>query len=258
MNGVVEYGRDAESPDPTLPASIDELVEVPETVSFDPLEKRIISLPITMPEEEFKGVLAGGIRIKEVISEEEQTQSAEQGLGIRNAFSYVIGVVVSNNRSATDPGLELLDVFADQVNYRNVFSAVIQNYTSTFVNQLEVTAEIRSIGSETILYETSQSAMQMAPNSHMHFPIPLNGDRFRNGEYVLNLTARSGEEEWSWEQTFSVEAEDARRLNELDVTVDTSLNWWMIATAGLISLFLLLAIILIVRQKKNAKEGGKS
>ncbi len=76
MNGVVEYGRDAESPDPTLPASIDELVEVPETVSFDPLEKRIISLPITMPEEEFKGVLAGGIRIKEVISEEEQTQSA--------------------------------------------------------------------------------------------------------------------------------------------------------------------------------------
>ena len=74
----------------------------------------------------------------------------------------------------------------------------------------------------------------------------------------MNLTARSGEEEWSWEQTFSVEAEDARRLNELDVTVDTSLNWWMIATAGLISLFLLLAIILIVRQKKNAKEGGKS
>ena len=48
-----------------------------------------------MPEEEFKGVLAGGIRIKEVISEEEQTQSAEQGLGIRNAFSYVIGVVVA-------------------------------------------------------------------------------------------------------------------------------------------------------------------
>jgi len=201
VNGVVEYGRDAESPDPTLPASIDELVEVPETISLDPLEKRIISLPIAMPEEEFKGVLAGGIRINEVISKEEQTQSAEEGLGIRNAFSYVIGVVVSNNRSAMDPGLELLDVFADQVNYRNVF---------------------------------------------------------RNGEYVLNLTARSGEEEWSWEQTFSVEAEDARRLNELDVNVDTSLNWWMIATAGLISLFLLLVIILIVHKKKKAKEGGNS
>ncbi len=38
VNGVVEYGRDAESPDPTLPASIDELVEVPETISLDPLE----------------------------------------------------------------------------------------------------------------------------------------------------------------------------------------------------------------------------
>jgi hypothetical protein len=100
--------------------------------------------------------------------------------------------------------------------------------------------------------------MQMAPNSHMHFPITLDGDRFRNGEYVLNLTARSGEEEWSWEQIFSVEAEDARRLNELDVTVDTSLNWWMIATAGLISLLLIIAIILIVHKKKNAKEGGKS
>ncbi len=162
-----------QNPASTLPASIDELVEVPETVLLDPLEKRIISLPITMPEEEFKGVLAGGIRMKEVISKRKQRQSAEEGLGIRNAFSYVIGVVVSNNRSATDTGLELLNVFANQVNYRNVFSAVIQNYTSTFVNQLEVTAEIRSVGGETILYETNQLAMQMAPNSHMHFPIPL-------------------------------------------------------------------------------------
>ncbi len=38
---------------------------------------------------------------------------------------------------------------------------------------------------------------------------------------------------------------------------DTSLNWWMIATASLISLLLIVAIILIVRKKKNAKEGGK-
>ncbi len=253
VNGVVEYAKDAETPDPTLPAMIDELVEVPGTITLEPLEKRTIHFPITMPEEAFEGVLAGGIRIQEVPSEDTQS-SQEEGLGIKNAFSYVIGLVVSNNRSATDPGLELLDVFADQVNYRNVFSATIQNYTSTFVNRLEVEASIRASNSEEILYESNRSGMQMAPNSHMNFPIPLDGDRFRTGEYVLNLTARSEEEEWTWEQTFTVEAEEARQLNETDVSIDRSINWWMIAAIAVSVVLLGILAYMIYRSKQEKKE----
>ncbi len=250
VNGVVEYGKDAEEADPTLPYTLAELIEAPGMITLDANESKTIEFPITMPEEAFDGVLAGGIRVEEVKEESEQEQEGE-GLAIKNAFSYVVGIVVSNNRSATDPGLDLLDVFADQVNYRNVFSAQLQNYTSTFVNQLAVQATIRAEGEDEILYQTNREGLQMAPNSSFNFPISLNGDAFKSGTYVLNMTARSEGEEWTWEQTFTIDSETARRLNQEDVTLDNSINWWMIAAIGI--LLILLAVIgyLIYKNKKQ-------
>ncbi|MDO7873023.1 MAG: DUF916 and DUF3324 domain-containing protein [Enterococcus casseliflavus] len=250
VNGVVEYGKDAEEADPTLPFELSELIESPDMITLDANESKTVEVPIRMPEEAFEGVLAGGIRVEEVKEEREQEQEGA-GLAIKNAFSYVVGVVVSNNRSATEPGLDLLDVFADQVNYRNVFSAQIQNYTPTFVNQMAVQATIREEGEDEVLYETNREGLQMAPNSNFNFPISLNGDAFKSGTYVLNMTARSEGEEWSWEKTFTIESETARRLNQEDVTIDNGINWWMIATIGI--LLVLLAVIgyLIYKNKKQ-------
>jgi hypothetical protein len=257
VNEVVEYGKDAEEADPTLPYSLAELIDAPGTLALKANESQTITFPITMPEESFDGVLAGGIRVEEITADSKTEQEGE-GLAIKNAFSYVVGVVVSNNRSATDPGLDLIDVFADQLNYRNVFSAQIQNYTSTFVNKLEVEATIRQEGKDEVLYETTREGMQMAPNSNFNFPISLNGDAFKSGTYVLNMTARSEDEEWSWEQTFTIESETARRLNQEDVTLDNGINWWMVATIGM--LLILLAIIgyLIYKKKKEDTGSGSS
>jgi len=255
VNGVVEYGQDAAEPDPTLSYSLGDLLEIPEVVTLAPGEVRDLTVTLTMPEEPYTGLLAGGLRITEVMEEEENSRG--EGLAIKNAFAYVIGVVVSNDRSNITPDLALLDVFADQLNYRNVFSATIQNYTPTFVNQLEVDAQILAAGSDEVLYEAQSTGMQMAPNSHFHYPISLNGDRFRNGNYVLTMTARSGDYEWSWEETFTVDVETARRLNREDVSIDNSLNIWMIVTIVLGVLFILIIGYLISNQKKLKKANEK-
>ena len=257
VNGVVEYGKDAEEADPTLPYSLSDLIESPEMITLDAHESKTVEFPITMPEEAFDGVLAGGIRVEEVKEEGEEEQEGE-GLAIKNAFSYVVGVVVSNNRSAMDPGLELLDVFADQVNYRNVISAQVQNYTSTFINQLEIEATIQEEGQAEVLYETKRDGMQMAPNSTFNFPISLDGEAFKSGRYVLHMTARSEGEEWTWEQAFTIESETARRLNKEDVTIDNGFNWWMVAAIG--SFLILLAVIgyLMYKKKKETTSSGSS
>jgi len=93
--------------------------------------------------------------------------------------------------------------------------------------------------------------MQMAPNSNFNFPISLEGDRFRSGNYVLELTAKSGDNEWSWTREFTIEADEARKLNREDVTIDTSTNWWMIGSIGLISLLVGLVFYLILKRKKH-------
>ncbi|MGG5308249.1 hypothetical protein IGK38_003000 [Enterococcus pernyi] len=250
--GVVEYGQDAEKADPTLKYSLDELIEQPEIIELGGNETKTVTLDLNMPKEAFEGFLAGGLRVSEVKEEATEETSDEEGVAIQNEFAYIIGVVVSNKQDAVQPDLELLDVFADQLNYRNVISANLQNFTPTFVNRLAVEATVQKVGEEEILYQASQEQMQMAPNSNFNFPISLEGDRFRSGEYLLKLKATSGEDEWEWERKFTIEADEARALNQQDVTIDTSTNWWMI---GSIILFVsLLGIVLYLFIHKRKKE----
>lgn len=252
VHGVVEYGKDAQEPDSSLTYSLDELIDPSGIIELAGNETKTITVPLHMPEELFEGFLAGGLRITEVKEEQEETTSNEEGVAVKNEFAYVIGVVVSNSRDSVKPDLDLLDVFADQLNYRNVISATIQNFTPTFVNRMAVEATVQRVGEDEVLYEASEEMMQMAPNSHFDFPISLEGDRFQSGDYVLNLKATSGEEEWSWKRTFTIEADEARSLNRADVTIDTSLNWWMIGSIVL-GILLLGVILYLLIQKKKAR-----
>nr|WP_260865657.1 DUF916 and DUF3324 domain-containing protein [Enterococcus casseliflavus] len=251
VHGGVEYGKDAETPDTSLLYSLDQLIEPSGIIDLAGNETKTIQLPLHMPEEFFEGFLAGGLRITEVKEEQEEATNNEEGVAIKNEFAYVVGVVVSNSRDSVQPDLDLLDVFADQLNYRNVISATIQNFTPTFVNRMAVEATVQRVGEDEVLYEASEEMMQMAPNSHFDFPISLEGDRFQSGDYVLKLRAISGEEEWSWERTFTIDAEEARSLNRADVTIDTSLNWWMIGSIVLVILLLGVILYLLIQKKKT-------
>ncbi|MFS7004182.1 DUF916 and DUF3324 domain-containing protein [Carnobacterium maltaromaticum] len=254
VHGVVEYGKDAEQSDPTLLYALDELIEPIDTIELAAKESKRVELTLKMPADSFEGVLAGGLRIEEVRQEEENVDNGES-IAIKNEFSYVVGVLARNYRTTVQPDLELLDVFADQVNYRNVISATLQNSTPTFVNRLEVEATVQLEGENAVLYEASQSQMQMAPNSNFNFPISLEGDRFQSGEYVLNMTARSGEEEWKWTKKFTIEVDEARMLNRADVTIDTSINWWMMSAIGLFLIVLGIVVYLIFKKiKTNSKK----
>ncbi|BAO08563.1 MULTISPECIES: DUF916 and DUF3324 domain-containing protein [Enterococcus] len=252
--GVVEYGQDAEKADPTLKHSLAELIEHPEIIELGGNETKTVTLDLKMPKEAFEGFLAGGLRIEEVKEDTTEETSDEEGVAIQNEFAYIIGVVASNNQDAVKPDLELLDVFADQLNYRNVISANLQNFTPTFVNRLEVEATVQRVDEEEILYQASQEQMQMAPNSNFNFPISLDGDRFRSGEYLLQMTARSGKEEWEWERKFTIEADEARALNQKDVTIDTSINWWMIGAISLLLLLVVVLLYLIIKRKNQANK----
>ncbi|MGG5311872.1 hypothetical protein IGL24_000540 [Enterococcus sp. DIV2371] len=251
--GVVEYGQDAEEADPTLQHSLDDLIEQPEIIELGGNETKTVTLDLKMPKEAFEGFLAGGLRIEEVKEDTTEETSDEEGVAIQNEFAYIIGVVVSNNQDAVQPDLDLLDVFADQLNYRNVISANLQNFTPTFVNRLEVEATVQRVGEEDILYQASQEQMQMAPNSNFNFPISLEGDRFRSGEYLLKLKATSGEEEWKWERKFTIDADEARALNQQDVTISSKWNLWLIGAVVLIILLIIMNLYLIFKKKIKVK-----
>lgn len=251
-NGVVEYGKDASEPDPTLTHSLAELIDTPGEIKLSANEKKVIELPIHMPEKAFVGSLVGGLRIREVKAE--ATESDQEGVAIENRFAYILGVVVRNELSVIEPELALLDVFAGQNNYRNAFQATLQNPLPRFLNRLEVEASVRRADQDNSLYEASRQGMQMAPNSHFHFPVSLEGDRFSSGEYIMSLTARSEGEEWSWEYPFTVDADTARQLNREDVTIEAERNWWLISAFGLVLFLLGIIIWLLWRRKQTSMD----
>lgn len=251
--GNVEYGKDAQEADPTLVHSLADLMESSEVIELAANETKTVEIPLQMPEEVFEGFLAGGLRIAEQKEDEEETEEGE-GVAIKNEFAYVVGVIVSNTRDSVQPELELLDVFADQLNYRNVISANLQNFTPTFVNQLAVEATVKRAGENDVLYQGEKEMMQMAPNSNFHFPISLEGDRFRSGNYILELIATSGENEWSWTREFTIEADEARKFNREDVMLDSSMNWWMVGTIVLLLTVLVLLVYLILKRRNKDKK----
>lgn len=257
VQGVVEYGQDAEIPDTSLVYSLADLIEGPDKVELAGKETKTVTLTLRMPDEEFRGFLAGGLRITELKEEEESTSSSEEGVAIKNEFAYVVGVIVSNSRDVVKPELELLDVFADQLNYRNVISATIQNFTATFVNRMTVDATVKRKNEDEVLYEAHEEMMQMAPNSNFNFPISLEGERFRSGNYIIKMKATSGENEWEWEREFTIDTETAQELNQADVTIDTSVNWWMIGTFSLIVVLVGIVLYLIIQRKKACEHKPK-
>lgn len=257
VHGVVEYGKDASDPDPTLIHSLSDLIETPEVIELSGNETKTIEIPLRMPQEVFEGFLAGGLRIAEVREETETTEESGEGVAIENEFAYVLGIIVSNKRDSVLPGLNLLDVFADQLNYRNVISATLQNVAPAFINRMSVEASVYKEGEDDVLYEAQAEQLQMAPNSHFHFPISLEGDRFQSGNYILRLKAISGEDEWEWERPFTIEGETARALNRQDVTLDSTPNWLLIGGIFFISCLLAIIVYLIVQVNTNKQTQEK-
>ncbi|MDB1690101.1 DUF916 and DUF3324 domain-containing protein [Enterococcus casseliflavus] len=238
VSGVVEYGSDADVPDDTLPFFLADYIQGDGKITFSEGETKQVDLLLTLPEDKpFEGVLAAGIRVEEIKDSE---HLSEESMAIENTLSYVMGLVVSNKREQLSPELNLLDVYADQLNFRNVFSAQIQNQSGTFVNQLEVTASIYNENQTERLYSTEASGMQMAPHSNFAFPIPLNGESFVPGTYVLHLQANSGELEWEWTRLFEIDDQTSKTFNRQDITIPSQNNYW-----SLVSIFLVILLLLV-------------
>ncbi|WP_312542652.1 DUF916 and DUF3324 domain-containing protein [Enterococcus sp.] len=234
LHGVIEYGSDAENPDASLLEPINQMLSVPGDIELAPMETKEVIITLTMPTKEVEGILAGGIRIEEVF--EKDLLKEDTALALQNSFAYVIAVLASNKEvdlgtfESSNP-LQIQDIYPNQVNYRNVITVDIQNPQPIFIDQLSVTAEVYHQDSEEVLYQAKKDNMQLAPNSHIPFPIYLDGERFEPGTFIMKLSAFLGEDQWTWEREFAIDGPEASTFNAKDVSIKTaiSLTWEMMA-----------------------------
>ena len=256
INGVVEYGESNTKLDKTSPYNIEDIVKpTVEEVKIPAKGSTDLELKIEMPKDGFDGILAGGITLKEKdATEESEKKNAQQGLAIENKYAYVVAVVLQETDVKIDSELKLGAVEPNQVNARNVINANLQNTQAKYLNQLSVDTKITKKGESEVLYTSKKEDMQMAPNTSFVYPVSLNGEKLKAGDYTLVMTAKSMDKTWKFKKDFTIKADVAKELNEKDVTVKKDYTWLYIVIGIVLVLSALVLIWFIIRKKKQEKQ----
>jgi len=214
--GVVHYvprkGEEAERRESKLPFSFEELVSVSDSIELEPGEVRIVPITIQMPDVPFDGVIAGGFGIRQEIDLDAAREEA--GL-ILNLFNFEMPVLLRQNENVVQPQLQILEVSASQWNLRNIIAVHLENPQMMFINLMEIQAYVKDEATHQVLYEHHVTGFQVAPNSDFVFGIPLNGELFAEGNYILEMEATARNGAWSFTEHFTIESSQAESLNRI-------------------------------------------
>lgn len=236
-SGVVEYSGTLEDTATSPLPNIEELMTLSDNaLVLQPNETKEIQLKIHMPSDKFLGVLAGGLYIKQVASEQQQEGN------ITNLFSREIAILLRTDKTIVKPQLAILSATAIQENARNVIEAVIDNQSATYLSDVTVTTSITQ-GKQKIL-NTTKEDMKIAPNSQFHYRIPLSGEPFEAGTYTVNLEVTSGKDQWQGSPTFTIQSKEAAALNQRDVSIQAMTSPIPWSTIILVSVLLMFALLL--------------
>ncbi|WP_164966349.1 DUF916 and DUF3324 domain-containing protein [Companilactobacillus metriopterae] len=258
-NGVIDYASHGTKLDSSTNFDIEKMVSKPQTVTVEANSTKQVKLQLNTPNEDFDGVILGGIRVEQENQNNTAKKSnSKQGATIVNKFAYVIGLQIRQNQNEVAPDLKMNKVGAQQFNYSNYITANLQNIKPTVVHKLEVNARITEKGKNATVLKAKKSNMSMAPNSNFDFPISTNGKAVKAGNYTIYVNAQSsdGQYKWSFKKDFVISNADANKLNNSAVDVKKGVNWFLII---LIVFLLIIAGLLIYlyfnqRNKKHTRK----
>ncbi len=246
-NGVIDYSQTEFERDPSLEVDMVDLVDYEKEVTVKANSSMTYPIKVKMPEEEISGILLGGIHFQEKEEEKPEDEKAQ----IENKFAYVIGLKMAMNDIEVEPSLELNEVKATQLNYRNAVTANIQNTEPTIISPLEIEAKVFKEKGKDPLFTSENKDVGMAPNSNFDYAINWDNQEFKAGKYRLELTAKSEDDEWSWEEFFTIESDEAKELNEQAVEIEKDYTMWYII-GGIVLLLILLGFVYWLGTRKKS------
>lgn len=250
-NGVIEYSNYEVEKDDTAKYTIKELISEPQEVELQPKEEKNIKFQLSVPEEPFEGMVLGGLEAKEVGEENETKADGKTALNIKNEYALVLGVAVREQEEVEiKPELRLKKVFPVLEAGNATIATRIQNTQPVAFGNMKVDAKVYREGEEGIYRERKAEDQTMAPNSSYDFMIPIKDETLKAGDYRVKVVAEAGDQKWEMEDTFTVKADEARKINEqTEVGQKEKKNTWLIALCGLGGLILLISVYLLGKKR---------
>ncbi|MEH7401997.1 DUF916 and DUF3324 domain-containing protein [Gottfriedia acidiceleris] len=255
-NGLIDYTEsNSKDADKSLKYPLTSLIKEPQKeVVIPPGKSKVVSFSITMPKDEYDGVILGAAHFKKKIEETEKSSKSES-INIKNEYAYVVGIKLSENTKEVEPDLHLLDIKPKLVNYRTAIAATIQNSESSIVKDMSIDAQIFKKGSNKVLYSSKKAEMSMAPNSKFDYAIDLNNNPIEPGTYRLKMKAISGTQVWEWDELFTI-GKEATDLNNKAVEIKNN-HFWYYIEGGLLLLIGIIWLIVFLKRKKEKEQSSK-
>ena len=251
-NGVIDYKGTKEKKDSSLAYDLKELITGDQTIKLNSKEKKEVPYTITMPEQKFEGILLGGFHIHK----KDKEASTNQKVQIKNDYSFVVGLQLTETEKKVTPELKLNTVEPGLNNYRTTLFANLQNTAATMITDMTVTAEVYKENGTEVLHKTVKNNQSMAPNSNYNFPISWDNQAFQSGKYTLKLNAidKTGHK-WSFNKEFEIK-DNVKKHNEEAVNIkdQTNKNDYVIYVLVFVLIFTV-GIIIYFLWKINRKKG---
>lgn len=210
-NGFISYSGSGRQ-DETLPWSFEELTEVQEPlleISPNSIGQAVITL--SLPEEEWDGLLLGSIRIAEYIDPE----ALEEESGIVHRLSYSIAVRLRENMEEVEPEVLLGEIETGLVNHKAAIIANIRNTSATIVEDVNVSAKVVRKEDGVPVISLTQEEVELAPNTI--FPLSLvdeAGYGFEQGDYIAQVMVEYEGNRQEFAQEFEIVPAVAEYLND--------------------------------------------
>ncbi|MGF9853134.1 DUF916 and DUF3324 domain-containing protein [Bacillus paramobilis] len=251
-NGVIDYSKKLVKKDSSMKYSFEELITGETKHTLQPKEEKKVEFTIQMPKESYDGIILGGFYIHKEANKEGKEE--KKSLQIKNDYSYVIGVRLTETSKEVESDLQLKEIKPNLENYRTVVTANLQNTEAVIVSGLSVDAKVYKKGSKSVLHETKKDGMSMAPNSNFDFAINWGNQELKPGKYHLKLAAKDKmDRTWELENDFEIKGKESKSLNKEAVELkDDNTKWYIIIGVCVLIISILFTILIImIKNKKN-------
>lgn len=199
--GLIEYGESRLQNTPTLKYSLVDYLTGPKEVLVKAQTSQVVTFDLTMPTEAFDGLLLGGIQLQEVTTEKVEGS----GFSVENEYAYVFSVSLRQNHKEVDLTLNSWPTTYQSDNNQGFVTLAITNDSRLIGKELSLRATLYEAGTEEPLAESQLRDFKLAPMSLFNYSMPTN--KLVPGEYLTKTTIKNADQEWSWEEGFTVRPE---------------------------------------------------
>ena len=200
-NGFAEYQLSPEVPDDTLPYLMEDVITTTSYVEVPPEGAKWVPFHIKMPEEAYDGVLAGGLEMRRVVSEEQSTTR-----GLRNVYSFLT-VILLHQGEAVSPQIISRGTEVEFYGAEGLFSTNFQNTEAAFASDLEIQTRVTDRETKEVIFESKTEGLQMVPHSDFWYQFQLSEDELSEGIYIINYILKSGDLSWEIKEYIRITGE---------------------------------------------------